>query len=527
VTAQLAGVRCAYLTGEPIRVDWLGDEVAVALVRTAFGHEYPGRLLNGEALITGVPAGTHALELRSADGALLVEELLSVRDAAGDDPILAFATSFDSATVPLSLRWLERLRCTVVQIYDWMETYSSPLGQEHVYHDRIGRAIHRDALIDLIEGLKGFGAVPQAYAPVIAADPGETPDLRLYRNDGAVESLGDLLDIMDPGAPAWHEHWLRQYGAAADELGFSGFHLDTYGYPRGAVDADGKTVEIRERYDAFVRAVRAARPDDLLSFNQVNGVPSAFDPPEPPSFRYAEVWPPNDRWRHLEGLMARSTGSGGRRGDTLAIYPPVWDEDRGDALRTAILTEAVTTMLGIGVLIWGDSTAALRHPYYVDHERLLPQEAETVMEWHRFALRCRDLFKTGEDTSWYELDDENAAVTVSAALPVRPEPVGGSVFARIVRTDRTVVISLLDLSGSADGSWSDGTAPGTCTAAKVSALVPEVETWRADVAVLGRNEGRFAPLELSVEPHREGMAVSAEVPLVAGWSVLRLEKEEN
>jgi len=527
MTALLAGVRCAYLTGEQIHVDWLGDDVAVVLVRTAFGHEYSGQLLNGEAHITGVPVGTHALELRSANGELLAEELLSVRDAPGDDPILAFATSFDAQTVPLSLHWLERLRCTVVQIYDWMETYSAPLGPAGVYRDRIGRTIDRDALVDLIEGLKRLGAVPQAYAPVIAANPGDTPDLRLFRNDGAVESLGGLLEIMDPGLPEWQDRWLREYGAAADVLGFGGFHLDTYGYPRAAVDANGKSVEIGARYDAFVRTVRAGRPQDLLSFNQVNGVPSGFEPPEPPSFRYAEVWPPNDRWRHLEGLMARSAGGASRRGDTLAIYPPVWNEARGKALMTTVLTEAVTTMLGLGLLIWGDNAAALRHPYYVDHERLLSEEADTVISWHRFALRCRDLFKTGEDTSWYELDDENAAVTVSAAVPVRPEPDGGAVFARVFRTDRTVVVGLLDLSGSAHGSWSEGTTAGKCTAAKVSALVPEVEAWRADVAVLGRDGGRFSPLSLDVEPHREGLALGAEVPLVTGWSVLRLMKEEN
>lgn len=527
MTALLAGVRCAYLTGEPIRVDSLGDQVAAVLVRSAFGHEYPGQLLNGEALVTGVPTGTHALELRSARGELLAEELLSVRDRAGEDPILVFATSFDSETVPRSLSWLARLRCTVVQIYDWMESYSKPLGPAGIYRDRLGRSIDRDALVDLIKGLKGFGVVPQAYAPVLAADPGKTPGLRLYRNDGAVESLGELLDIMDPGAPAWHEHWLSQYGAAADELGFGGFHLDTYGYPRGAVDAHGNAVQMDVRYQAFVRAVRARRPHDLLSFNQVNGVPAALDVPAPPSFRYAEVWPPNDRWRHLEGLMARSAGRAARHGDTLAIYPPVWDGDRGDAVRTAVLTEAVTTMLGMGLLVWGDHAAALRHPYYVDHERLLPDEAETVIRWHRFALRCRDLFKTGEDTSWFEFDDENAAVTVSAAVPVKPEPDGGVVFARAVRTERTLVVGLLDLSGSSQGSWASGTAPGNCTAANVSALLPDPGTWRADVAILGRNEGRFSTLATSITPHREGLAVSAEVPLVAGWSVLRLEREEN
>jgi hypothetical protein len=225
--------------------------------------------------------------------------------------------------------------------------------------------------------------------------------------------------------------------------------------------------------------------------------------------------------------MSRSAGQAQRQGDTLAIYPPVWSSDRAGGLRTAVLSEAITTALGIGALIWGDAAGALCHPYYVKHERLSSEEADTVIEWHRFALRCRDLFRTGEDTSWYELADENAAVTVSAGIPVRPEPVGGALFARVVRTALTTVLSVLDLSGSANGAWTEETAPGSCASASISALVPEPERWIAHAAVLGRDGGRFAPIKLTATPHREGRAVTCELPIVSGWSVLRLEYQKD
>ena len=111
-------------------------------------------------------------------------------------------------TVPSTLSWLTRLRCTVVQIYDWMERYSEPLGPAGVYRDGLGREIDRHALEALIAGIRARGAVAQAYAPVAAADPGTHRESRLYRSDGEQESLGDLLDIMDPGDPAWQRHWL-------------------------------------------------------------------------------------------------------------------------------------------------------------------------------------------------------------------------------------------------------------------------------------------------------------------------------
>ncbi len=527
MTSMLSDLRCQYLTGEEIVATGLPAQVVSALVRTAFGRTFAGEVSGGEARFSGIPTGTHAVELYAADDALLAEELISVRDELGEDPIMGFATSFDIATVPSTLEWLTRLRCTVVQIYDWMERYSEPLGPAGVYRDGLGREIDRYALEALIAGIRSRGAVAQAYAPVAAADPGSHRESRLYRSDGAQESLGDLLDIMNPGDTAWQRHWVMQYGAAADALGFNGFHLDTYGYPRAPLDAEDKPVAINAGYDSFIRAVRAARPDDVISFNQVNGVPSGIKPPSAPSFRYVEVWPPNDRWRHLEALMARSAGGAERQGDTLAIYPPVWEGDRNEGLRTVILTEAIATALGLGTLIWGDATGALRHPYYVDHERLTEAEADTAVAWHRFGLRCRDLFRFGEDTSWNELDDENAAVTVAASARAKPEPVGGALFTRVVRDAETVVVSLIDLSGSREGSWSEGTGAGSCEAATVTALVEHPEHWRASVAALGRDGGRFAPVELEVGSHREGRAVTCEVPIVDGWSVLRLESRER
>ena len=73
-------------------------------------------------------SGTHILEAVSADGKILSEELTTVGDHPGERPVLGFATSFDEASVAPVLGWLKALRCTVVQVYDWMASYSKPLG---------------------------------------------------------------------------------------------------------------------------------------------------------------------------------------------------------------------------------------------------------------------------------------------------------------------------------------------------------------------------------------------------------------
>ncbi len=529
-TANFDFVPSAVLVGEDVDVKGLPVGTQALEARTAFGESFVGRIEGDDAVVPGLPVGTHAITAISMDDEVLAEEFVSVRAMIGDDPIVGFATSFDASSRPSVLRWLGQLRCTVVQVYDWMESYSRPLADTESYVDPLRRPIELSALGQLIDGIRARGAIAQAYAPVCAADAvfarGHESWL-LRRNDGSAESLGDLLQIMDPANSEWQRHWIDAYGRALDTLHFNGLHLDTYGYPRATLDAAGTVVSIAKGYDSFVRAVRIARPNDVLSFNQVNGVPRGFTPPERPGFRYAEVWPPNDRWRHLEGLLERSAGVAESQGDTLAIYPPVWDGERADALRTAVLSEAIVTTLGAGILIWGDDYGVLSHPYYVEHETLLDGEIEIVLAWHRFALRCRDLFRRGVDTSWYELDDENAAVTVTWAGTVSPEPLGGAVYARVRRDDTFVVVSVMDLSGAPEGSWRHSSGAGWCREVTVTVLVERPEIWRACVATLGIDEGRFTPVDIREVAHREGRALECSVPLSEGWSVVRFEIGER
>jgi dextranase len=525
---SLSDLRSSYELGDSVVVSDLSNQTASVCARDALGATYDAVLEGGTATLSGVPEGTHALEVRDASGNVIDEEFFGVRGYRGEDPVLGFVTSFDDTSREGVVAWLRDLRCTVVQVYDWMDSYSQALSPSDHYEDPLGRPIDRSALVKLIVAIKEAGAVAQAYAPVIAADKdlaAEHEAWRLFRNDKAPEALGDLLEIMDPGNAEWQSYWIDNYGGALNALGFDGVHLDTYGYPRDAKVVQGNDANMVEGYTSFVAAVRATRPTNVISFNQVNGVPRGFPAPVSPSFRYVEVWPPNDQWRHLEGLLGRSAGSSDRHGDTLAIYPPAWDQDRANALRTCVLSEAVATTIGANTLIWGDRDGVLAHPYYVNHETLGETERVQALEWHRFTLRTRDLFRVATDTSWYELSDENASVTVSWLGTVSPEPLGGSLFARVVRGEDLIVVSLLDLTGSEHGSWQSGTSEGHCESAHVDVLLGAPESWNIDVAVLGRDDGRFTSHEYVEISLREGSGVRVSVPVDHGWSLLRITRK--
>jgi len=542
----LHDVRPFYRTGEEIAVERLPLGSSSLVARRGTGEVVEARF-GVRARFGELAPGTYAIEALDSNGRLLAEELTTVGAHPGERPVHGFATSFQDEDIPAVLKWNRALRSTVVQVYDWMASYTEPLGPASGWEDPSHRPVSFGALRALAAGLRSQGAVAHAYAPVYAvgnAFAAGHPEMLMYQANGEPVRFLDQIVLANPGNLEWQRHFVAAYGTAADAIGFGGFHIDTYGYPRIAQDQQSNAIDLRSAYEAFLKFVRAARPSDLISFNQVNGVPSAARMAGEPDFRYCEVWPPNDQWRHLEGLLDRSSGRAGQldsatsrdavvRG-SLACYPPVWGIDspagpvqgaaREASLRTDVSTEAICTLLGASVLIYGDKTAALCDPYYPKHARLTPAEASTVIAWRRFALRCRDLFLEGEDTSWYEIDDENGSVGIEAIAPVRPEPVGGALFARVVHAEGRVTVGVLDLTGSQHGRWSDPTATGTVSSVRLTVLVDRPENWRVEAAVLGAGGNRFSPVLAREVKHRQGRALEVELALVSGWSVLRLKR---
>ena len=113
-------------------------------------------------------SGTYVVEALDASGNLLAEELTTVGAHQGERPVHGFATSLEDEDIPGVLSWHRALRSTVVQIYDWMASYTEPLGPESGWKDPSNRPVAFEALRVLASGLHSLGAVAHAYAPVYA-----------------------------------------------------------------------------------------------------------------------------------------------------------------------------------------------------------------------------------------------------------------------------------------------------------------------------------------------------------------------
>ena len=61
---------------------------------------------------------------------------------------------------------------------------------------------------------------------------------------------------------------------SVQRVGFDGFHLDQYGYPKRADRPDGQVVDVAASFVSLIGAVREALPDAQLVFNNVNDFPT-------------------------------------------------------------------------------------------------------------------------------------------------------------------------------------------------------------------------------------------------------------
>ena len=146
---------------------------------------------------------------------------------------------------------------------------------------------------------------------------GEHPDLRPVRNDGEPESLGDLLARSGPGIPNGSRIdrglWIRRGRLRVRRTSRRYVWVSA----RCPMDAERRPC----RHSCVVRGLSriSPRPTDLISFNQVNGVPSAIHIPADRPFATARCGRRTTAGGTSRGFWSavRAERSGGRHGNPL------------------------------------------------------------------------------------------------------------------------------------------------------------------------------------------------------------------
>ena len=418
-----------------------------------------------------LPVGGYRIELAGGPDAGLIartaiDVVADVRHRMRYGFVVDFAPDRDPGAVETFVR---RLHLTAVQFYDWAYRHADLLGAGHgnaQYADALSQPVSLDTVRRLIEAVHRAGGVALGYAAVYGVGNQEWPQWQhraLRKPSGEPYGLGDFLRLVDPSAPDWLAHFRTDLSDSVAAVGFDGFHLDQYGYPKRAVRADGVTVDLARAFDTMIEGVREELPESRLVFNNVNDFPTWATTSSPQDATYIEVWPPQVSLEDLARTVTRARLLAPERPVVIAAYQAVYDSEPVESADLATrFTMATLFSHGATQLLAGESGRLLVDPYYVRNHPAAEQTLTVLSNWYDFLVEHGELLMAPEiaDVTGSYVGSYNGELDVRfAETPVSQTPVAGSIWRRVTQVAGRLVVHLINLHDQLDTLWDSGRQP--------------------------------------------------------------------
>lgn len=471
----LLPTRASYGPADPIRLELRGAEPTPEGTLTVWRL---GELLHTQALqpdslqtLPNLPTGGYGIELDIAGDRL--RTAVEVTDDPRARLRYGFVASYNPGKdVHAVADFARRLHLNGVQFYDWAYRHADLLGGGEQYDDALGQPITLSTVRGLADALRDVGSASYGYAAVYAVGPNEWPAWQqhaLLRPSGEAYALGDFLFIIDPAAPEWLAHFTADLAASVDKVGFDGFHLDQYGYPKDAATPDGTPVDVGASFVRLIAGVREALPDSRLIFNNVNDFPTWDTASSPQDAVYIEPWKPVVTLQALASVATRARAVAKGLPVVFAAYQRTYDLAPAEASdRAAAFTMATLLSHGATQLLAGEHGKLLVDPYYVRNHEAEPATVEFLTRWYDFTVEHDALLLdpsivdvTASYVGCYN-DDLDVAYD---GIAVTETAVAGSVWRRVTRTREGIVVHLINLVGQDDTFWDAPRNPHGATGA--------------------------------------------------------------
>jgi dextranase len=534
----LLPTRATYRPDEPVRIEvrHLADPAKLSVYRLGelisqvpVGHD-------GVVELGTLPAGGYGVELcaGTAVARTAVEVVAESRSVLRYGFVVDYRPGRDLTAVRDNLR---RLHLTGIQFYDWAYRHADLLGGGETYDDALGQPVSLATVRELIETCHQVGADALGYAAVYAVGPQEWPKWQhdaLLTASGEPYALGDFLFVLDPAAPDWLEHFTGELVEATQQVGFDGFHLDQYGYPKRAHRPGGALVDVASSFTSMIAGVRQALPDARLVFNNVNDFPTWASAGAPQDAVYIEVWPPHVGYEHLAQLVTRARQVAAGKPVVIAAYQHVYDQVTSAQIAVAAadtataLTMATLYSHGASHLLCGEADRILVDPYYVRNHQVADSTADLLHRWYDFAVAHGELLfgpglteVTGSFAGSYN-DDLDVSYL---GTEVESLPVPGTVWRRVVELagrpgDRPrYLMHLINLTAQVDTCWDAARqqpgdpGPGQLRIRLMGNALPRVRYADPD------GQGRLIELPVTVD----GDYLIAAVPPPQLWQLIVIE----
>lgn len=516
-------VRGMFTPGEPVRLvaEVEADAPVAASLRLSITHlastvatlHYPVSLAAGNQRVPfGWPAppiaprgyGAQA-ELLDGAGRTLASAFTAfdVLPAWTAFPRYGFLTDFSPGRVDAAstVEALARFHLNGLQFYDWQYRHDCLLPPNAHYMDPLGRRLSLRIVEEFIEAAHAYGMAAMPYLAVYAAS-GEFwrahPEWALYDAGRRPIPFGeDFLGLMNPTPDGpWARHLLEECGRVLSTLPFDGLHVDQYGDPKMAYDAEGQPVDLPAAFAGFVAALKAAHPRATTLFNAVGNWPIEALAASPQDFAYIEVWPPATTYRDLRRIVTEARALSNGKPVVIALYLPA---DRPANIR---LADALIFSCGGSRIELGERERLLADPYFPKHQPLTPEVKATLRRYYDFAVRYGDLIGPG--------------ACDSPGVPVNAPP-GVWAVSRMARGWLTVC--LINMTGLDGVRWDEAyPAPAPLADVSVRVAVPRSvhQVWWASP---DRDRRELSPAAWS----REAQDVRATLPFLDDWAILAFQ----
>ncbi|HWP21949.1 MAG TPA: glycoside hydrolase family 66 protein [Candidatus Cryosericum sp.] len=413
-----------------------------------------------------------------------------------------------------------------VQFYDWSFRHDTLVSETKEYADMMGKRNSLFVVRRKIEACHKRGMRALGYGAVYAASEAfaaQHEDWRLYARANEPLRFIDVFAIMNLES-GWREHIISQYCAAAN-AGFDGVHMDTYGFPKTAIDSTGSIVHLEDDFAPLIERTRAALPEATLVFNNVGGWPVERTMDSPVDAVYIEVWPPFERYEHIKQLILSAKAA--KKPVVLAAYPAPFRLDTPErALEAQLVLMSAIAAHGATQLWFGEENAALTQGYYADYARLSAEQEHLLRTYDDFIVRYEDLLfdDTLQDVSMTHCGWDNEEYACSAPYSVCGE--GGKLWLILREQGKRKLITLINLTGDDSSLWNAGRnapEPICDITLKVQAFSPVARAWTASPDC---NSGAAEPVAVVREQGMRGDVLTICLPKLERFAILYLETEE-
>ena len=355
-----------------------------------------------------------------------------------------------------------QMHINAVQFYDWSYRHDELVAPVSDYYDMMGKHNNLSTIRRKIQACHERGMKTLAYGAVYAASQAyqeQHPEQSLYNGQGKPLCFINTFYIMNPSdTSAWQQHILNQYQWAMDEVGFDGIHMDTYGSPKVALDADNEVVYLDDEFPKLIEMAHLlplkSNTPPFLIFNNVGGWPVERTMRANQQAVYIEIWPPYVHYYHLSMMIENAKKSG--KPVILAAYPAPFRTDTPErALESQLLLSFVIGMHGATQLFFGEENAVITQGYYADYTRLNGKQIEWIRSYQDFFVQYESIFmdRSLENVSLSHQGWDNQEYQFVPSGSADGE--SGEVWYHLLQNRERKVVCIINLSNNSS-VWNEG-----------------------------------------------------------------------